>query len=124
MARKTKAEVDAKGPVSSANHTGQYAQGSNNATEGNPRGPSELPKAPRMLLKQVWEDSETREALFENLKQMAQHPKGSAAFLVMSADYLEGKPKQSVEHSVKPDPTFHLHPHVIPAALTPPEEPV
>ena len=124
MARKTKAEVDAKGPVSSANHTGQYAQGSNNATEGHPRGPSTLPKAPRMLLRHVWEDSETREALFENLKTMAKNLPTAMAFTAMSADYLEGKPKQSVEHSVKPDPTFHLHPHIIPAALTPPEESV
>lgn len=76
-----------------------------------------------MLLREVWRDSKTREALMQNLTEMAKSPKACLAFLTISADYLEGRPKQSVEVTAKR--TTNFLEAAPPAALTPPpEEPV
>lgn len=103
---------------------GQYAKGSNGYTEGTPkRVESLLPKEPRSLLRVLWSEAGSREVLLQNLREMMTTKKACAAFFSMSADYLEGSPKKTVEHSMRQQPRFVPAP--TPAALTPPpEEPV
>lgn len=101
---------------------GQYAEGSNNATEGHPAY-SVTPKSPRSIFKHILEPDQDREIMARNLRKLLKDPKGALLFLMAAADYLEGKPKQTTEHILPQQPVFEIVRPTI--ALTPPaEEPI
>lgn len=99
---------------------GQYDKGSNNYTEGHPKTIERvLPKEPRSLLRVLWEESGSREVFLKNLRKMGLNPKMTAAFFMMSANYLEGNPKQTTELIARQQPIFEIQRR---PALTPPSE--